>query len=290
MKKKTVIRLDSLWILLWKIFSAVFFSVMGVSSLQAYNPNRDFSPGQVPEELKDLEVEEKTGTSLDLSLQFTNSQGEKVKLSRYFEPGQPVLLSIVYYNCPNLCGLHLNGLSAGLKELPADFRKKFQFVLVSMDDTETSDLAQEKKRNYVKKYSLSVDKTHFLTGDKKNIKALSEQTGFRFRWDDSQKIFAHLPVAYVVTPQAKISRYLYGLMFPARTLRLSLVEASQGKIGSVMDRVLLFCFQFDPRRRRYAWYAYNIMRAGGVITFCLLLCFLLPVWIRENKKIRKGES
>ena len=253
-----------------------------ISSAGAYNPEREFSPGRVPEELKGLEVEEKPGALLDLNLPFTNSKGEKVLFADYFD--RPVLFSIVYYACPNLCGLHLNGLFAGLQDLPEEFRKQFNFVLLSMDENENAKLALAKKRNYMKKYSLSPERTHFLTGSAKDIKALSKQVGFRFRWDDKQKIFAHLPVAYVLTPAGKLSRYLYGVLFEARTLRLSLVEAGQGKIGSILDRAFLFCFQFDPKRRRYAWYAYNIMRAGGALTLLLLFAFLIPVWIRESKK------
>ena len=272
------------------IFISGFFIALGISSAFAYNSKRSFSASQVPEELKGLEVEEKAGTSLNLNLEFINAQGKKVKLEEYFKSGQPVLLSIIYYGCPNLCGLHLNGLSSGLKNLPKEFKENFNFVLVSMDHTETSKLALKKKRNYIQKYSLPAEKMHFLTGDEKEIFSLSEQVGFRFRWDDKQKIFAHLPVAYILTPQGKISRYLYGITFQTQTLRLSLVEASQGKIGSIMDRVLLFCFQFDPKRGRYSWYAYNIMRAGGVVTVCLILFFLLPIWIRENKKSKQGVS
>ena len=255
----------------------------------AYDPKRDFSTSQVPEELKGLEVEEKLGRSVDLHLRFTDDQGKKVTLAQYFKNDQPVLLSIVYYSCPNLCGLHLNGLSEALKNLPGDFKKNFNFVLVSMDHIETPKLALEKKKNYVKKYSLPPESTHFLTGEKKNIMSLSQQVGFKFKWDDNQKIFAHLPVAYILSPKGKISRYLYGVTFQVQTLRLSLVEASLGKIGSIVDRVFLFCFQFDPKRRRYSWYAYNIMRAGGVLTLFLLLFFLLPVWIREKKKLKKRE-
>ena len=267
-----------------------FFILIFINSSWAYNPERTFSASQTPEELKGLKTQEKLGANLDLDLHFTNEEGKKVKLAQYFESKDPVLLSIIYYGCPNLCGWHLNGLGEGLKDLTKEFRKEFQFVLVSMDDTETPQLAKEKKKNYIEKYDLLDEKTHFLTGSKENISALSEQVGFRFRWDESQKIFAHLPVAYVITPQGAISRYLYGVIFSAQTLRLSLVEASRGKIGSFMDRVLLFCFQFDPKRRRYSWYAYNIMRAGGALTLFLILCFLIPVWIRESKKSKQGVS
>ena len=272
------------------IFRLLFCSILGVFSASAYTPERTFTTGQVPEELKGLEIEEKMGASLDLQLEFVNDQGKKVKLAEYFNNNQPVLFSIIYYSCPNLCGLHLNGLSKALKDLSEDFRKRFNFILLSMDATEKPSLALEKKKHYMKKYSLPEERTHFLTGSKENILALSNQFGFRFRWDDDQKIFAHLPVGYILTPEGKISRYLYGVTFQAQTLRLSLVEASKGKIGSIVDRVLLFCFQFDPKRGRYSWYAYNIMRAGGFFTVFLLLFFLLPVWLKENKKLRGEKS
>jgi len=267
----------------------VVFSFIGQFSF-SYNPKRNLAPSQKPEELKGLEVEEKLGATIHQSLSFIDEEGETVKLSKFFDNNKPVLLTIIYYGCPNLCGLHLNGLSEALKMLPEDFKKDFNFVLVSMDHSETPAMASQKKETYIKTYSLPEEKTHFLTGTKENISKLSQQIGFRFRWDDSQKIFAHHPVAYVLTPGAKISRYLYGVTFTASTLRLSLVEASEGKIGSFVDRVLLFCFQFDPKKRKYSWYAYNIMRAGGFVTLCLLLCFLLPVWIRENKKLKNKET
>ena len=272
------------------VLGCLFFSILGAFSALAYTPERTLTTGQVPEELKGLEIEEKMGSALDLQLEFVDDQGKKVKLARYFNNNQPVLFSIVYYSCPNLCGLHLNGLSEALKGLSEDFRKRFHFVLLSMDHTEKPKLALEKKKNYIEKYSLPEERTHFLTGSKENILALSNQVGFRFRWDDDQKIFAHLPVGYVLTPAGKISRYLYGVTFQTQTLRLSLVEASKGKIGSIVDRVLLFCFQFDPKRGRYSWYAYNIMRAGGFFTIFLLLFFLLPVWLKENKKLKQEKS
>lgn len=267
----------------------LFFFILGAFPSLAYTPERTFTTGQVPEELKGLEIEEKMGASLDLQLEFMNDQGKKIKLADYFNNNQPVLFSIIYYSCPNLCGLHLNGLSEALKELPEDFKRKFNFVLLSMDHTEKPPLALEKKKNYVERYSLPEERTYFLTGKEENILDISRQVGFRFRWDDNQKIFAHLPVAYILTPEGKISRYLYGVTFQAQTLRLSLVEASKGKIGSIVDRVLLFCFQFDPKRGRYSWYAYNIMRAGGFFTIFLLLFFLLPVWLKENKKLKVGK-
>ena len=139
--------------------------------------------------------------------------------------------------------------------------------------------------NYIKQYQLPSPKNlHFLTGQEKFIKQISEQVGFKFRWNEEQKQFAHLPVAYVLTPAGQISRYLYGVEMASKTLKLSLVEASQGRIGGLIERILLFCFQFDPRKNRYTIYAYNMMRAGGLLTIILILCLLTPAWIRAKKQ------
>ncbi len=271
---------------IWPLFSIL----LCMASADAYEKKDNFLAGQVPEELKGLEVQEHLGEHINLNTAFTDDKGQAVKIGDYFKNNQPVLLSIVYYNCPSLCGLHLNGVSEALQFLPQDFKQQFNFVTVSMDETETPPLAKTKKNNYIKKYSLPNTRTHFLTGTKENILSLSKEVGFQFRWDEEQKIFAHIPVAYVLSPAGKISRYLYGVQFDRKTMKLSLVEASQGRIGSVIDRALLFCFQFNPKRGRYSWYAYNIMRAGGLLTVVLLFSFLIPVWIRESKKMKKGVS
>ena len=271
---------------IWLLFSIL----LCMAAVDAYEKKDTFLAGQVPEELKGLEVQEHLGEHINLNTVFTDDKGRVIKIGDYFKNNQPVLLSIVYYNCPSLCGLHLNGVSEALQFLPEDFKQQFNFVTVSMDETETPQLASKKKSNYIKKYSLPDTKTHFLTGTKENILSVSQEVGFRFRWDEEQKIFAHIPVAYVLSPAGKISRYLYGVQFDRKTMKLSLVEASQGRIGSVIDRALLFCFQFSPNKGRYSWYAYNIMRVGGLLTVVLLFSFLIPVWIRESKKMKKGIS
>jgi len=271
------------WKNLQKLLSKSLVLLMFTGSASAYNRERVHSAEQVPEELKGLEIEEKLGSLIDLNLSYTDEAGKSISLSHFFKNQKPVLLTIIYYGCPNLCGLHLSGLSAAIEKLPLSFQKQFEFVAVSMDPTETPKLASEKKKTYLKKYNLHSENLHFLTGKEPDIQKLSAQVGFRFRWDDNQKIFAHLPVAYILTSQGQISRYLYGVEFSPQTLKLSLVEASKNQIGTIMDKILLFCFQFDPNRGLYSWYAYNIMRAGGVFTICLLLGFLLPVWIREKK-------
>ena len=190
-----------------KIFFALIFLQLFISfsPALAYEGKPTYLAGQAPEELKGLEVIEKTGGFIDLQTVFVNEQGQELKLESYFKNNLPVLLSIVYYKCPSLCGLHLNGVFQGLQFLPENFKQQFNFVVVSMDDTEDFKLAENKKNSYIKKYSLPKDKVHFLTGSKESINRLSEEVGFRFRWDEKQKIFAHIPAAYVLSPEGRIS-------------------------------------------------------------------------------------
>lgn len=263
----------------------LFIILMGclVQQSIAYDTTRSLKASEVPQELKGINITEKLGEFIDLDLEFLNEEGQKVKIGRYFNQNKPVLFTIIYYQCPNLCQLHLNGLMQGMKGL--DITDDFEFVALSMDHSESPYLAKAKKENYIKQYQLSTpENLHFLTGKENPIQKISQQVGFKFRWNEEQKQFAHLPVAYVLTPAGQISRYLYGVEMETKTLKLSLVEASQGRIGGLIERILLFCFQFDPRKNRYTIYAYNVMRAGGLLTVILILCLLIPAWVRIKKQ------
>lgn len=265
-----------------KVISIILLGFL-VQQTIAYDTTRVLKASEVPQELKGINITEKMGEFIDLDLEFSNENGRKVKLGSYFNKNKPVLFTIIYYRCPNLCQLHLNGLMQGMKGL--DITGNFEFVALSMDHSERPNLAKTKKVNYVKQYKLSTpENLHFLTGQEKAIKKISQQVGFKFRWNEEQKQFAHLPVAYVLTPAGQISRYLYGVEMETKTLKLSLVEASQGRIGGLIERILLFCFQFDPRKNRYTIYAYNIMRAGGVLTILLILGLLIPAWVRTKRR------
>lgn len=249
----------------------------------AYQPKETYPSEHSPNELKNLEIKEHLGSSIDENLKFINEESQPVFLKKYFQ-GLPVLLTIVYYNCPSLCGFHLNGLFEGLEGVSLKAGQDYELVIVSMDDTEMASLAKQKKASYLKKFNLPGKGVHFLTGSKDSISKLSHQVGFAFRWDDETEQFAHSPVAYVLSPKAKISRYLYGVLFESKTLKMSLVEAGQGKIGDVVDRILLFCYRFNPKKNEYTLYAYNVMRLGGALTVLMLLLFLVPMWWREGKK------
>ncbi len=258
-------------------FIALIFPVVSLTE-------KNYRADEVPHPLKDVAVKENLGGSIDLDLVFIDESGQNIALKKYFK-SEPVLMSIVYYNCPSLCNFHINGLFEALSKLSSSWRSSYQFVLVSMDSTETPKLAEEKKANYMEKFNnLKTEKIHFLTGSEDSVKKLAENFGFSFYWDEETEQFAHSPVAYVLSPKAVISRYLYGVEFEPQTLKLSLLEGGLGKVGNVIDRILLFCYRFNPKENKYTLYAVNIMKAGGVLIVLALMFLLLPVWIRERKK------
>ncbi|MEK6555484.1 MAG: SCO family protein [Bdellovibrionota bacterium] len=238
-----------------------------------------------PEELADVGVTEHLSQKLSNSLEFTDDAGKKVTLGQYFNGQKPVLFTMVYYNCPSLCNYHLNGLLDVFHKAKMTVGKDFDLVAVSMNHNETPELAAKKKINYLKELNQpGAEKGwHFLVGTEENVLKLAGELGFRFKWNEAGQQYAHAAVAYVLTPQGVISRYLYGIEFPPQTLRLSLIEASQGKIGNIIDQIVLFCFQFNPSKNKYTLAAFNVMRLGGALTALLLAAFLVPYWRRERR-------
>ena len=194
-------------------------------------------------------------------------------------------MTLVYYSCPNLCNLLLNGLKDTLSALDWHVGEKFRIVTVSFDPQETPQLAAGKRETYLKALHLSHDTDwHFLTGKEENIKKLAKDVGFSYKYDSDQKQYAHSAAIYILTPEGKISRYLFGIMFPPGDLKLALLEASRGKIGNLVDRFIMFCYHYDPKGRRYSLYATRLMRVGGLITVVSLFFFLLFLSRRKNKK------
>jgi protein SCO1 len=253
-----------------------------------YDPSHPLVTGQeLPKEYQGVGVTEHLGEPIDLNLDFVDDHGQPVKLGRYFETGKPVLMAMVYYTCPNLCNYHLNGLMEAMKQLKWTAGQEFQLVAVSMNHREQPDVASKKKANYVKAYGRAgtEDGWHFLTGNEQNVKKLADQLGFRFKWVADQQQYAHTSVTYVVTPGGVLSRYLYGIAPEAQTLKLSLIEASNGKIGTVLDQVLMFCFHFDPGKNKYTIYAWNVMRISGGLMVLLLCALLIPVYLKEKRKV-----
>lgn len=265
------------------LFTAAVFSL----NVFAYNPNEVVVTGhEKPAEIQSVGVEEHLGANLDMALQFTTDDGRSVHLGELFHKGRPVLMAMVYYNCPMLCSLHLNGLTTVLKDLKWTAGKDFDVVAVSMDHTEGSALASAKKHSYLQEYGRDPQGKgwHFLTGSQENVKKLADQLGFKFNWLEEKKEFAHAAVAYVITPEGKISRYLHGVAPDPGTVKLSLLEASNGSIGNYVEQAIMFCFVFDPKKSKYTLRAWNVMRLGAIVMVLLLAIFLVPVWWREQRR------
>jgi protein SCO1/2 len=227
--------------------------------------------GVRPELLKDVGIDQKLNESVPLDLTFRDETGQTVTLRRFFA-GKPVVLSLVYYNCPMLCTQVLNGMERSLKDVPMDIGKQFSVVTVSIDPTERPVLASAKRALYTGLYGRpgATEGWHFLTGDEPQIKQLANAVGFRYAYDAESKQFAHASAIMILTPEGKISRYLYGIQYATRDLRLGLVEASNGKIGTPVDQILLFCYHYDPATGKYSVLVTRILKAAGVFTVLVI--------------------
>ena len=230
----------------------------------------------LPPLLQKVGFDQKLDSQVPLDLRFVDETGKPVALGDYFS-GKPVILVLAYYRCPMLCTLVLNGLVRGLVDVPFDAGDDFQVVVASIDSRETPQLAAEKKRTYVDRYGRdgAAAGWHFLTGQQSSIDALAEGVGFRYAYDASRDEFAHASGIMVLTPQGKISRYFYDVKFPPRDLRLGLVEASESKIGSPIDQILLFCFHYDPSEGKYGATIMSLVRVGGVLTMLAVAGLLI---------------
>ena len=237
----------------------------------------------LPPPLQGVDVIEKLGRNVDLDLQFTAENGYQVPLSSFFHSGKPVILNLVYYTCPMLCNLVLNGQLAAMKEVAWTAGNEFEVVTISIDPNDNFGIARKKKALYLEEYGKAGANWHFLIDYKGNVKTLAEQVGFRYRWDEQQKQFAHAAAIMILTPDGHISRYLYGVKFKPRDMRLALAEASAGKLGTAGDKFLLFCFHYDAEARSYVPFARNIMRAGGVAIVLILGSVLTLLWRWERK-------
>jgi protein SCO1/2 len=241
------------------------------------------SAGVRPELLKQVSIDQKLNQSIPLNLTFRDENGAPVQLAQFF--GQkPVILTLVYYNCPNLCTQVLNGVESGLKELPMDIGKQFDVVTISIDPTESHVLAKVKQEMYVGMYGrpAAAQGWHFLTGDEPQIKQLADAVGFRYAYDPDSKQFAHYSAIMLLTPAGKISRYFYGIQYPSRELRLGLVEASAGKIGTPADQILLFCYHYDPATGKYGLLISHVIQAGGALTVLILGVAILILFRGEH--------
>ena len=248
-------------------------------------PKQERPAGSRPKQLDNVTIEQKLDQQLPLDLVFRDESGKEVKLGDYFG-SKPVVLSLVYYSCPQLCNQVLNGLTSSLSTL-RDFNigREFNVVTVSFDPREKPELANKKRATYIDWYKRAgaAEGWHFLTGEQAQIDALTDAVGFRYHWDEPSRTFVHASGVMLLTPQGKLSRYFYGIEYSARDLRLGLVEASDGKIGSPVDQILLYCFHYDPEQGKYGFVVMSLIRLGGAITVAGMVA-LLFVMRRKNAR------
>jgi protein SCO1/2 len=242
-------------------------------------------PTALPPALRDVGIEQKLNQSIDLDLAFRDESGRTVALREYFGK-RPVLLAPVYFQCPMLCTQILSGLVRSLKPLDVTPGKEFDVIAFSFDASETPELAAAKKANYVERYGRSHSEPgwHFLTGDQDGIDRLMDQVGFRYVWDENSKQWAHASTLVLLTPDGKISRYLYGVDYAPRDLKFGLIEASDYRIGHPVEQVLLFCYHYDPTTGKYTPLAIFSMRVLAASVVLSLGTFLIVMFRRESRR------
>jgi len=266
----------------------VLGSVAGAQFWQPREPEKDTNVSLT----RDVSIEQKLNEQVPLDLTFRDESGQTVTLRQYFGK-KPVLLTLVYYECPSLCGLVLQGLLKSLRVINYTPGEQFEIVTVSISPTETPELAAAKKANFLKEYGREEAAAgwHWLTGDEKNIRALADAVGFRYVYDPKTKQYAHAAGIMLLTPSGKISRYFYGIEYSPRDLRLGIIDASQGKVGSLVEKVILFCYQYDPTTGKYGLLVVRLIQLGGLLTLLVLGGFIGTMFYRERmSRTRKGVS
>jgi protein SCO1/2 len=256
----------------------------GSSPLYSPRPGLGTTENGLPTALREVKIEQRLNEQVPLDIQFKDETGRNVQLQEYFNHSKPVILSLVFYKCPMLCNQILSGLMAGLRSQSFDAGKEFEVLTVSFDPRETPEIAAEKKQSYIERYNRpgAENGWHFLTGDPENIRRLTEAVGFHYNYDEKTNQFAHASGIMLLTPEGKLSRYFYGIEYNSRDLRLGLIEASNNKIGSTVDQLLLYCYHYDPETGRYGPVVMNIMRLGGLVTMIGIVALFLILRRRDN--------
>lgn len=270
-----------------KVFATVFFSIiLGFS----YHSDVFSQLNQSAPELDDVGVIEQLGTQLNLDLQFVDQNGKSLALRDFFSDDKPVILSLVYYNCPQLCHLVTEGLSNAIykfenldegQKLAPTAKENIGYTIlsVSIDPTDTPSNASK----FNAKYAQALSNWSFLTGSSDAISELASEVGFRYSYNDKTKDYAHTAVIMILTPEGKVARYLYGITFDTFDIKLGLIEAKKNKYQNTIERVLLFCYNYDPDSRGYVLQAQRLMRIGGGLTLILLIGFIIKLIRNKNE-------
>lgn len=276
-------KLLGVWLLLGAIASPVHAQMTGAPA-PGYRQQPGMPASTMPRALQEIGFEQKLDTTLPLETSFRDEDGRTVRFGDFLGK-KPVVLSFVYFDCPMLCTQIINALASSLRTMTLTVGDEFDVVLVSFDPRETPALAKQKKAEYMQRYGRPEAQGgwHFLTGDEASIRELTQAAGFKYAWDEDTKQFAHPSGVIVVTPDGRPSRYLFGIEYGPRDLRFSLVEASEGKIGSAADQILLFCYHYNPMTGRYGLVIMRVLRLAGVATVLAIVGFIY-VMIRREKR------
>lgn len=246
-----------------------------------------------PADVSRAGIEQRLDAQVPLDAVFVDDIGREVRLGDYFDGDKPVVLSLVYFTCPMLCGEVLNSMLEGLQQTPYDIGKDFTALTVSFDPRETPALAAEKKRNYVQVYGRegAADGWHFLTGEKEDIDRLCEAVGFGYEWDEATDQYAHAAGIMILTPDGRVSRYLLGIEYPGRDIRLALLDASERKIGSAVEQLFLLCYAYDPTTGTYTLLVHRLLQVAGVATVLVIGGVVgLLLWFERRQRRRAAGS
>jgi len=263
---------------------ALAVSALGESPYRnpGYTPS-ELPPNARPPLLKDVGIDEHLGAQINLDLEFIAEDGYPVKLRKYFNQGRPVILDLVYYDCPQLCTLILNAQAQTMRDIPWTPGNEYEVVTISIDPREAFDKARAKKATYLSTYDKPAPGWHFLADSKGSAKMLADEIGFKYAFDERIQQYAHPAAIMVLTPTGKMARYLYGITYKARDLRFALAEASENRFTVAAEKILLFCYHYDANANRYVLFATNFMKAGGVLVILAFAWF----WFRMMRADRR---
>ena len=241
-----------------------------------------------PSVFDEVTLDEKLGNQIPLDLEFTDQNGNLVRLADYYQDGKPVIINLGYYECPMLCGVVMQGLTdsaKGLNWLPG---KEYRIITISFDHNETSQLARDKRDATLSFFGdrgseIPEDGWVFLTGGEENIHKLTEATGFGFKWDDASNQFAHPAAIIITSPEGKITQYMIGIVFPPAQMKFALMDAANNQVGSFLDQIVMMCFQYDHTAGQYTLAVKRLMKFAGWITVLLLACVISILLYREYK-------
>lgn len=281
------------WLAVFVVVSCLYGSIAAGQIEQQVDPVKDpYGVNKKPDVKVGTGVDPKEGDFIDLTTAFRDHKNNLARLSDFFKDGKPVILSFNYSNCPKLCSVQLENMVDTLTQIDFKIGSDFEMVSITIDPSETPDIAQQNIDIYLKRYNLSEAKDgfHFLIGEEKNIRSVAQEVGFQYKYVESQKLYSHPPVFILLSPKGKIVRYIHGLDYDPKTMRLALIEAAEGKIGSPINMASygLGCFVFDETTGKYTFQAMALMRLGGLLTIIALGVTLIPYWFFRKGSAKKS--